>query len=132
MDNKELFRIASEARKKAYSPYSRFNVGAAVLTSGGNVYTGCNIENATYGATCCAERVAIFKAVSEGETDFKRIAIEGDNDGLTFPCGICRQVMAEFAPEIRVILGKNDGALEIFTLNEDLLPNMFQLNTAMG
>ncbi len=128
MDDKKLFRIASEARKKAYSPYSKFNVGAAVLTSSGKVYAGCNIENATYGATCCAERVAIFKAVSEGETNIKKIAIEGDNDGLTFPCGICRQVMAEFAPDMRVVLGKKNGEIEIFSLNQDLLPHTFELD----
>lgn len=104
MDEKKLLKLASEARKNSYSPYSKFRVGAALLSKNGKVYTGCNIENATYGATCCAERTAIFKAVSEGEKEFEAIAVQGDNDGLTFPCGICRQVILEFAPDIQVIL----------------------------
>lgn len=124
MNEKELLKLASEARKNSYSPYSKFRVGAALLTKSGKIYTGCNIENATYGATCCAERTAIYKAISEGEKEFEAIAVQGDNDGLTFPCGICRQVMSEFSPNIQIVLGDNDGNIKRFEL-EQLLPHAF-------
>lgn len=127
MKDKELLQIASDARIYSYSPYSKFRVGAALLTKSGKVYTGCNIENATYGATCCAERTAIFKAISEGELEFEAIAVQGDNEGATFPCGICRQVMAEFAPTLRIILGDKNGDIGIYTI-EDLLPYAFELD----
>jgi len=92
----ELISLAKKACSNAYAPYSKFNVGAALLTKNGKIFTGSNIENASYGATVCAERVAIFKAVSEGEREFESIAIYTNADKLSFPCGICRQVMIEF------------------------------------
>ena len=105
-----MIKMALEARKNSYSPYSHFQVGACLLTKEGRLYTGCNIENAAYGPTNCAERTAFFKAVSEGERDFAGIAIVGDKEGTVvdnyaFPCGVCRQVMMEFTdPETFVIL----------------------------
>ena len=126
MSDKELMDMAVEAKNKAYCPYSRFHVGAALLTKSGKVYLGCNIENSSYGATNCAERTAIFKAVSEGERDFEAIAVAGDSvDDYTYPCGICLQVINEFMPEGRVILSKNDE-VKSFALNE-LLPYGFRL-----
>ncbi|WHH59575.1 cytidine deaminase [Petroclostridium sp. X23] len=124
MDEKKLLELASEARQNSYSPYSKFRVGAALLTKSGKIFTGCNIENATYGATCCAERTAIYKAISEGEKEFDAIAVQGDNEGLTFPCGICRQVISEFAPDIQVVLGDHKGNVKKFSLSE-LLPHAF-------
>lgn len=101
MSHEELIRFAIKAREQAYAPYSHYKVGAAVLTKDGQVYTGCNVENASYGATNCAERTAIFKAVSEGKREIIKIAIVGGKEGeksvdYAYPCGICRQVMAEF------------------------------------
>lgn len=124
MDERKLLQLASDARNNSYSPYSKFRVGAALLTKSGKVFTGCNVENATYGATCCAERTAVYKAVSEGEKEFEAIAVRGDNDGFTFPCGICRQVIAEFSPSIKVILGDGNGNIKICPL-DDLLPHAF-------
>lgn len=126
MTNKELLSIADKAMKNAYAPYSKFYVGAALLCKNGTVFTGCNIENATYGATNCAERTAIFKAVSEGQRDFEAIAIVSSGGDETFPCGICRQVMAEFAPEIKVVLRDEAGNEHIYPLVE-LLPKSFSL-----
>lgn len=112
-------------REQAYVPYSNFKVGAAVLTEDGTIYGGCNIENASYGATNCAERTAIFKAVSEGHKVIKAIAIVGDTSAYTYPCGICRQVMAEFADgDIPVILLKNEEDYIVKTL-EEVLPGAF-------
>ncbi len=127
MTNKELLSIADKAMENAYAPYSKFHVGAALLCKDGTVFTGCNIENATYGATNCAERTAIFKAVSEGQRDFEAIAIVSSGGGETFPCGICRQVMAEFAPEIKVVLRDEAGNEHIYPLVE-LLPKSFSLD----
>ncbi|AKN33427.1 cytidine deaminase [Clostridium carboxidivorans P7] len=125
MDYKMLVSKALEGRKNAYAPYSKFKVGAAVLTEDGKVYTGCNIENASYGATNCAERTAIFKAVSEGYTTIKAIAIVGIENEYTYPCGICRQVIAEFGSEdIEIILGKNENEYIVKTLDE-ILPGAF-------
>ena len=131
MDNQQLIKAAIEAREKAYAPYSHFMVGAAVLTKDGQVYTGCNVENASYGATNCAERTAIFKAVSEGNKDFVKIAIVGGKAGkeiteYAYPCGVCRQVMAEFSnpKELTVLVAKSEAEYEEKTL-EDLLPNSF-------
>ncbi|MDO5402910.1 MAG: cytidine deaminase [Eubacteriales bacterium] len=122
---KELVMRASSAMKRAYAPYSHFCVGAAVLTEKGNIYSGCNIENASFGATNCAERTAIFKAVSEGETVIKAVAIVSGNGKPTPPCGICRQVMSEFmAEDGLVILGIKDAEAKIYMLNE-LLPERF-------
>lgn len=126
MTNKELLSIADKAMENAYAPYSKFKVGAALLCKDGTVFTGCNIENATYGATNCAERTAVFKAVSEGQREFEAIAIVSSGGGETFPCGICRQVMAEFAPEIKVVLRDEAGDEHIYPLME-LLPKSFTL-----
>ena len=121
----KLISKALDARKNAYVPYSKFKVGAAVLTEDGQIYTGCNIENASYGATNCAERTAIFKAVSEGHKTIKAIAIVGVVNDYTYPCGICRQVIAEFASDdIKIILGKNEKEYLVKTL-EEILPGAF-------
>ncbi len=131
MDVKELIREAFEARKNAYTPYSKFNVGAALLTKDGRVYRGCNIENSSYGATNCAERTAFFKAVSEGERSFAAIAIvggynDGSKIGYAFPCGICRQVMREFTDPtaFKVIVAASEDEYKEYTL-EELLPESF-------
>lgn len=125
MEYQDLVSKAIDARKNSYSPYSNFKVGAAVLTYDGKIYTGCNIENASYGATNCAERTAIFKAVSEGYTTIKAIAIVGVENDYTYPCGICRQVIAEFATDdTKIILGKNDTEYIVKTLDE-ILPGAF-------
>ena len=127
MDNLELLEEAKKARLKAYTPYSNFKVGAALLTKSGKVYLGCNIENATYTPTNCAERTAFFKAVSEGMRDFQAICIVGGKDGVpteyAAPCGVCRQVMMEFCdPEtFQIILAVSREKYDIFTLKE-LLP----------
>lgn len=118
----ELVSLAAEARKKAHAPYSHFAVGAALLASSGRVYTGCNVENASYGLTVCAERVAVFKAVSEGEREFEAIAVVTEN-GAT-PCGACRQVLMEFGDHIQVIVADAAGHRRSFTLT-DLLPEGF-------
>jgi len=125
MEYEKLVSQALQARKNAYVPYSNFKVGAAVLTEDGKIYTGCNIENASYGATNCAERTAIFKAVSEGYKTIKAIAIVGVQNDYTYPCGICRQVIAEFATaDTKIILGKNENEYLVKTL-EEILPGAF-------
>ncbi|AZV56734.1 cytidine deaminase [Clostridium sp. AWRP] len=125
MDYTNLVSKAFEGRKNAYAPYSNFKVGAAVLAEDGKVYTGCNIENASYGATNCAERTAIFKAISEGNRAIKAIAIVGVENDYTYPCGVCRQVIAEFASkDTEIILGKGEGEYIVKTLDE-LLPGAF-------
>lgn len=125
MDDKKLLKIAMDVKKNSYSPYSKFPVGAALLTDNKKVYTGVNIENASFGATNCAERTAIFKAVSEGELKIKAIAVCGDSDNITFPCGICRQVILEFGDKnTKIICGNKNGDFKVFTLNE-LLPYAF-------
>ncbi len=105
--DEELVALAKDAMKNSYSPYSKYRVGACILAKSGKVYQGCNIENASYGATNCAERTALFKAVSEGEREFTAIAIAGDKS-LPWPCGICRQALSEFAPDLRVIVACGD------------------------
>lgn len=125
MEIRELVKLAIEAREKAYVPYSKFKVGAAIEMEDGSVFTGCNIENASYGATNCAERTAIFKAVSEGHSVMKKIAIVGDMSTYTAPCGICRQVIAEFAAkDIEIVLIKNQDEYIVKTL-EEILPGAF-------
>ena len=125
MDYRNLVKIAIDARENAYVPYSKFKVGAAVLTEDDTIYTGCNIENASYGATNCAERTAIFKAVSEGHKEIKAIAIVGDMSTNTYACGICRQVIVEFATkDIQIILVKNENDYMIKTM-EEILPGAF-------
>ncbi|CAH2214100.1 cytidine/deoxycytidine deaminase [Tepidibacter aestuarii] len=124
MDNKELLKIAEKAKENAYVPYSKFHVGAALLTKSGKVFTGCNVECASYGGTNCAERTAIFKAVSEGEREFEKIAITSDNIGETYPCGICRQVILEFGRDIKVVLGESEGEYRELSI-EELIPYGF-------
>ena len=126
MDNEGLIKAAEKAMENSYSPYSNFKVGSALLTAKGGIYTGCNIENASYGATNCAERTAVFKAVSEGERKFLKIAVVSSAGDLTFPCGICRQVLAEFMPEGSIILKDKNGAVKEYTV-KSLLPNSFAL-----
>ena len=124
MTERELCQTAVAMLDVAYIPYSHFPVGAALECADGTVYTGCNIENAAYGPTVCAERVAIFKAVSEGHRDFVRIAIAGRSEDYCVPCGVCRQVMMEFAPNLEVICLNGAGESKKFTLKE-LLPYGF-------
>ena len=129
MSEKELARLAIKARNFSYSPYSGCKVGAALLSSSGKVFTGCNIENSSFSATVCAERTAFFKALSEGEKEFKMIAVAGgrsDNiEGEFPPCGVCRQVMAEFcSPEFVIILATGKDSYKKYFLSE-LLPQAF-------
>lgn len=125
----KILKKAELARESSYSPYSKFRVGAALLLTNGDIFTGCNIEVSSYSMTCCAERVALFKAISEGNNEFKAIAIVGGFDDINkpcMPCGACRQVMAEFCqPDFKIILKNNDG-FEEYTLSE-LLPKSFLL-----
>ena len=127
----ELIRQAMEAREKAYAPYSGFFVGAALECKDGTVYTGCNIENASFSPTNCAERTAFFKAVSEGQRDFRRIAIVGGKEGemvAPSPCGVCLQVMAEFceADQFEIVMARSEDDYTVRKLAE-LLPNSFSL-----
>ena len=131
MNAEQLVRLAKEARNRAYVPYSGFSVGAALLCSDGTIYQGCNIENAAFGPTICAERVAFFKAIYDGKREFAAIAVAGGKageevSGLFPPCGVCRQVMREFCvPEhFRIILGNSKGEIKSRTLAE-LLPDSF-------
>ena len=130
MTDLELMQCAVEARKMSYAPYSGFRVGAALLGKSRKVYTGCNVENAAYSPTNCAERTAVFKAVSEGEREFTAIAIVGGKGEelaeLCAPCGVCRQVMAEFCPdEFIVLVGKSEDEFREHTLS-DILPHTFR------
>ena len=125
MEDQKLLETAENARNFAYAPYSRFRVGAALLGRSGRVYTGCNIENASYGVTICAERVALFKAISEGEREFTRIAIVSDADP-TYPCGSCRQALWEFMPEGTVVSRDAEKGVVRVRLAE-LLPRAFTL-----
>ncbi len=127
MNNIELLKLAEDARQHAYVPYSKFTVGAAVLTKDGKVYTGCNIECASFGGTNCAERTALFKAISEGSKDIEAIAIassNSENNEPTYPCGICRQVIIEFGPDIRIITGYSKGDIQECKIS-DLVPHYF-------
>ena len=124
MENSELVKYAKIAMENAYVPYSNFRVGAAILTENDEIYTGCNIENAAFGCTNCAERTAIYKAVSEGKRKFKSIAIISDSDNFTYPCGICRQVMAELCSNIEVIVANNKGEFKVHKFS-DILPYAF-------
>lgn len=126
MNDAELLAAAGRAMENAYAPYSGFRVGAALLCADGQVFTGCNIENSSYGATNCAERTAVFKAVSEGCRDFSAIAIVSSGGGETFPCGICRQVLGEFSPDIRIILRDESGSPSVYSFQE-LMPKFFSL-----
>ncbi len=150
MDNRELVEIAKKARENAYAPYSNFKVGAALLTKSGNVYKGCNVENASYGLTVCAERVAISNAISNGEKEFMKMAIVGgfseghereiseeniqeivkkdmqESEDVLIPCGACMQVMSEFNPDLELILLDTMGKTITINLKE-LFPKPFQL-----
>lgn len=121
-DEQELVEAARTVRARSYSPYSHYAVGAAALTKNGRIFMGTNVENASYSLTICAERAAIFKAISEGERDFVSIAVVTENGGT--PCGACRQVMAEFAPNLRIIVADTHAVIDVFTLGE-LLPHSF-------
>lgn len=131
MRDSELIEIAIQSRKHAYAPYSGFMVGAALLASNGTVYTGCNIENASFSPTVCAERTAFFKAISEGVNSFEKIAVVGGADDLSencSPCGVCRQVMLEFCDpdKFKIILGSSPDNCRVYTLAE-LYPHAFKL-----
>jgi len=125
MREKELIEKAKRARLKAYAPYSKFKVGTALLTKSGKVYTGANVENSTFGLTVCAERVAVFKAVSRGEKNFLKIVVVADKDPPVTPCGACRQVLSEFAKDLKVICASLQGKVERYSLKE-LLPVVFE------
>ena len=124
MNDRELLNLAKKAARNAYVPYSRFPVGAALEAENGTVYTGCNVENAALGSTICAERTAVVKAVSEGCRSFRRIAVWGDSQDYCWPCGACRQVLAEFAPELEILVGRGDGKYVSYKLSE-MLPHTF-------
>jgi len=124
----KLINAAVAARERAYAPYSNFRVGAAILTKEGRYYTGCNVENVSYSLTCCAERVALFKAVSNGERDFEAIAITAGTDEYCAPCGACRQALAEFGAKIKVFMVNRAGDYHLRSVAE-LLPEAFDPKT---
>lgn len=130
LETQKLMDCAIKARENAYSPYSHFAVGAALLCEDGTLFEGCNIENASYGLTNCAERTAIFKAISEGHTKFKALAVVADTEGPCAPCGACRQVMAEFKIPL-IIMGNLMGNIKIVTI-EELLPFSFSECDVIG
>ena len=133
ISNQELYNLALQAREKAYCPYSRFSTGAALLGENGRIYLGCNVENGAYGPTNCAERTAVFKAVSEGERRFKAIAVCGAPEGqipdkLCAPCGVCRQVLSEFVKDdFKVILYDEEKGVKAYPFKK-ILPFRFDLN----
>ena len=123
-EKQELIRMALAAREKAYAPYSNFMVGAALRAKDGRVYTGCNVENSAFGSTICAERTALVKAVSEGCRKFTRLAVVGNSTDYCWPCGACRQMLYEFAPDLEVLVARKDHRFVKFPLRE-LLPHGF-------
>lgn len=123
-DNQSLIETATAARLRSVAPFSNFLVGAALQTKAGKVYTGCNVESASYGLTVCAERVAIWKALSEGERDFTELVIVADTESLTPPCGTCRQIIWEFAKHATIVLANLRGQREELSV-KDLLPRAF-------
>lgn len=125
--NEKLIEAARKVRENAHAPFSNFKVGAAIKTKSGAIFTGCNIENATYGLTICAERVAIFKAISEGETEFTQIAVVADTDELTPPCGACRQIIWEFCGDIPLTMANLKDKAETLAMKE-LFPRAFDVN----
>ncbi len=126
MTDRELINLAKEALDRAYVPYSNFRVGAALVTEDGTVFTGCNIENASYGATNCAERTAIFKMVDAGYKSFERIAVVSSRGDITYPCGICRQVISEFAMNATMLFEDEDGTIVKIPMTE-ILPYHFEM-----
>ena len=122
---RKLYEMAKEATKNSFAPFSQFHVGAALLADDGRIFTGCNVENSSYGVTICAERTALVKAVSEGARNFTAIAIASQK-GEAWPCGGCRQMLYEFSPEMSVITGADEDHLEVVSLSE-LLPHGFRL-----
>lgn len=124
MTDKELIQLAIAMEARSYCPYSHFPVGAALLCADGSVFTGCNVENAAYGAAICAERTAVVKAVSEGHRDFVKLAVAGQSEDYCWPCGECRQVLREFAPRLELLCVNRDGAWATATLDQ-LLPHSF-------
>lgn len=120
----DLVQVARDAMENAYAPYSRFRVGAALVTRGGHIFTGVNVENASYGLTVCAERVAVFKAVSEGRRDITRLAVVSSSGEHTYPCGACRQTLNEFGKDMKIVLGDARGNTISVPLS-DLLPHSF-------
>ena len=125
MDKKLLIKKAKQVSEKTYAPYSGFKVGAALLTKSGKVFTGCNVENSSYGLSNCAERTAVFKAISEGKMDFSELVIYVDSDILFTPCGACRQVLSEFSSDLKITIISNKDRLE--TTITELLPYKFHL-----
>jgi len=126
MDKEKLIAEAKKASTAAYAPYSGFQVGAAILTERGKIYTGCNVENISYGATICAERTAAVKAVSEGEKRFVAVAVYADTEDFLYPCGICGQFLTEFAaPDMKIYACNNKGGFEENTL-KDVMPHAFK------
>lgn len=124
MDYLNLIKTARLAMKNSYSPYSNFSVGAALLAKDGTIYKGCNVENASYGAANCAERTALYTAIANGEREFDAIAIVGSSGDFTYPCGICRQVIAELMPDAKIIVSNNEDQYQVYTL-DDMLPHSF-------
>lgn len=124
MDNLSLVKIAKEAMNNAYVPYSKFRVGAALQTADGVIFTGCNIENASFGGTNCAERTALFKAISEGNRKFAKIAVISDSSDFTYPCGICRQVLSEWGLDMEIIVANCNEEFRVHKLS-DILPFAF-------
>ncbi len=125
-EKEKLLECAKIAMRNAYAPFSMFCVGAAVLTEGGIIYTGCNIENSSFGATICAERVAVFKAISEGHKKITKIAIVSSGREATYPCGMCRQVLSEFMDKDGIVIIEDNAVIKEYTL-ETLLPFAFEL-----
>ena len=125
--SEELIKQAKQASNNAYAPYSSFKVGAALLAANGKVYVGCNVENATYGATICAERAAVAMAIADGQREFTALALYTKTPKPLTPCGICRQVLCEFSPQMKIIAACENNQIQISTL-QDLLPDAFTLN----
>jgi cytidine deaminase len=128
----ELIEIAKAARLQSVAPFSNFLVGAALKTNAGKIYTGCNVESASYGLTVCAERVAIWKALSEGEREFTELAIVADSGQLTPPCGTCRQIIHEFCPDATIIMANLNGETEECCTIDKLLPRAFDARFLIG
>jgi len=124
--DRRLLGEALRARERAYAPYSKYRVGAAVLCDDGSIHTGCNVENASYGLSICAERAAVFNAVSAGRKGIVAVAVVAEGPGPASPCGACRQVIAEFAPDVPVLMGNTGGLVEVATMSS-LLPMGFSL-----